>query len=135
MKIKNKLSILGFYSANLILIIFYLYPGSLFGCYLYNNCNIQPQITENFIISSNYLISSNHFYVFIVLSALGIFAYRNMKKIKFLIIYLFLLSIILELTHLIIPNRGFEWSDLFGNILGLIFVIIVYKVKNKHAQT
>jgi len=132
MKIKNKLSILGFHSVNLILIIVYLYPGSLFGCYFYNNCNIQPQITGNFIVSSNYTISSNHFYVFIILSVLGIFAYRNTKKIQFLIIYLFLLSIILELLHLIIPNRGFEWSDLFGNILGLIFVIIIYKVKNKH---
>ena len=133
MKIKNKLPILGFHSANLILIIFYLYPGSLFGCYLYNNCNIQPQITENFIISSNYIISSNHFYVFFILSALGIFTYQNTKKIKFLIIYLFLLSIILELFHLIIPSRGFEWSDLSGNTLGLIFVFIIYKVKNKYA--
>ena len=132
MKIKNKLSILGFHSVNLILIIFYLYPGSIFGCYIYNNCNIQPQITTNFMISSNYWISSNHFYVFIILSALGFFAYQNTKKIKFLIRYLFLLSIILELFHLIIPNRGFEWSDLFGNIVGLIFVIVVYKVKNKY---
>ena len=133
MKIKNKLSILGFHSVNLILIIFYLYPGSLLGCYLYNNCNIQPQITANFMIFSNYTISSNHFYVFIILSSLGIFAYQNTKKIKFLIVYLFFLSIILELFHLIIPNRGFEWSDLFGNILGLIFIIISYKVKNKYA--
>ena len=133
MKIKNKLKILAFHSANLILIIFYLYPGSLFGCYLYNNCNIQPQITGNFIVSSNYSIASNHFYVFFILSALGIFAYQNTKEIKFIIIYLFLLSIILELFHLIIPNRGFEWSDLFGNIVGLIFVIIIYKVKNRYA--
>ena len=133
MKIKNKLLILAFHSANLILIIFYLYPGSLFGCYLYNNCNIQPQITGNFIVSSNYSIASNHFYVFFILSALGIFAYQNTKEIKFIIIYLLLLSIILELFHLIIPNRGFEWSDLFGNIVGLIFVIIIYKVKNRYA--
>ena len=132
MKTKNKLSILGFHSVNLILIIFYLYPGSLFGCYLYNNCNIQPQITGNFIVSFNYSIASNHFYVFFILSALGIFAYQNTKKIKFITIYLFLLSIVLELFHLIIPVRGFEWSDLFGNILGLIFVIVIYKVKNKY---
>ena len=132
MKIKNKLSILGFHSVNLILIIFYLYPGSIFGCYIYNNCRIQPQITPNLMISSNYWISSNHFYVFIILSALGFFAYQNTKKIKFLTIYLFLLSIILEVFHLIIPNRGFEWSDLFGNIIGLIFVIVVYKIKNRY---
>ena len=132
MKIKNNLAILGFHSANLILIIFYLYPGSIFGCYIYNNCNIQPQITTNFMISSNYWISSNHFYVFIILSALGFFVYQNTKKIKFLITYLFLLSIILELFHLIIPNRGFEWSDLFGNIFGLLFVIVIYKVKDRY---
>ena len=132
MKIKNNLSIVGFHLANLILIIFYLYPGSIFGCYLYNNCQIQPQITANFIFSSNYWVSSNHFYIFTILSALGIFAYQNTKKIKFLITYLFLLSIILELLQLIIPNRGFEWSDLFGNILGLIFVIVICKVKNKY---
>ena len=132
MKIKNKLLISGFHSVNLILIIFYLYPGSILGCYMYNNCNIQPQITPNFTIYSNYLISSNHIYVFAILSALGIFAYGNTKIIKFLIIYLFLLSIILELFHLIIPNREFELSDLFGNIIGIIFIMIIYKVKDKH---
>jgi glycopeptide antibiotics resistance protein len=78
------------------------------------------------------LISSNHLYAFIILSLLGFFAYSNSNKFKFLIRYLFSLSIILELFHLIIPNRGFEWSDLFGNILGVIFVIIIYKVKNKY---
>ena len=133
MKIINKLSILGFHSVNSILIIFYLYPGSLLGCYFYNNCNIQPKITVDFIISSNYLISSNHFYAFIILSILGLFAYRNTTKIKFLINYLFLLSIILELSHVIIPIRAFEWGDLFGNILGVILVITIYKIKNKYA--
>ena len=133
MKIKNKLSILGFHSVNLILIILYLYPGSIFGCCIYNNCDIQPQITPNLTISSNYWISSNHIYVFAILSVIGIFAYGNTKKIKLLIIYLFLLSIILELFHLIIPNRGFELSDLFGNILGVIFVIVIYEVKDRYA--
>jgi len=132
MKIINKLSILGFHSVNLILIILYLYPGSLLGCYFYNNCNFQPKITVNFMISSNYLISSNHFYAFIILSILGLFAYRNTTKIKFLINYLFLLSIILELSHVIIPIRAFEWGDLFGNILGVILVITIYKIKNKY---
>jgi Ca2+/Na+ antiporter len=117
---------LGFYLANFILIIFYLYPGSIFGCFLYNDCNIQPQITRDFIISSN------HFYAFTILSTLGILAYKNTKKMKFLISYLFLLSIVLELFHFIIPNREFEISDLFGNILGVIFVIIIYKVKDKY---
>ena len=132
MKYRKKLLILGFHSINLILITFYLYPGSIFGCYLYNNCYVQPQITKNFIFSSKYLISSNHVYVFIILSFFGILAYHASNRVKFLIIYLFSLSIILELFHLIIPNRGFEWSDLFGNILGVTIVIIIYNVKNKY---
>jgi hypothetical protein len=123
----QKFLTLGFYLANFILIILYLYPGSIFGCFLYNDCSIQPQITRDFIISSN------HLYVFAILSTLGIEVYKNTKKIKFLILYLFLLSIILELLHIIIPNRAFELSDLFGNILGVILIIIIYKVKNKYA--
>ena len=132
MKYIKKLLILGFHSINLILIIFYLYPGSIFGCYLYNNCYIQPQITKNFIFFSKHLISSNHVYVFMIVSFFGILAYHCSNRVKFLITYLFSLSIILELFHLIIPNRGFEWSDLFGNILGVTIVIIIYNVKNKY---
>ena len=134
MKIINKLLITGFYIANLVMIVLYLYPGSILGCYLYNDCAIEPQITVNFVISANYSISSNHFYAFIVLSTLGIFAYRNTKKIKFLMKYLFLLSIILELLHIPIPIRTFEWGDLFGNILGITLVLIIYKIKDKYVQ-
>ena len=126
MKYIKKLSILGFHSTNLILIIFYLYPGSIVGYILFGDISIQPQFTRNFIISSN------HLYVFIILSSVGIIAYQNTKKIKFVIIYLFFLSIILELFHFIIPNREFEMIDLFGNIVGVIFVITIYKVKDKY---
>ena len=126
MKYIKKLLVLGFHSSNLILITLYLYPGSIFGYILYGNSSIQPQLTRDFIISSN------HLYAFIIFSALGIIAYQNTKKIKFIIVYLFILSIILELFHFIIPNRGFEMSDLFGNILGVMFVIIIYKIRNKY---
>ena len=128
----NKFLNVGFYIANIALIILYLYPGSILGCYFYNDCTISPKITEDFMISSNYLISSNHFYIFTILSILGIFTQQNTNKIKFLIIYLFLLSIILELLHIIIPLRAFEWNDLFGNILGVISAIVIYRVKNRY---
>ena len=127
MKKIDNILIMGFHLANFILIIFYLYPGSIFGYFLYNNPSIQPQLTRDFFISSN------HFYVFIVLSTIGILAYHNTKKINFLIKYLFLSSIFLEFFHIIIPNRGFQWSDLFGNIFGVIIVIIIYKIKDKYA--
>ena len=127
MKNIKKLLILGFHSTNIALIIFYLYPGSIFGHFLYADSSIQPQLTRDFIVSSN------HLYVFIILSFLGVMAYQKTQNINFVIIYLFLSSIILELFHLIIPNRAFELGDLFGNILGVIFVIIIYRVKNKYA--
>ena len=127
-KIKNFFKI-GFYSANIILIILYLFPGSILGWFLYNDHLTQPQITRDF------LISSNHVYAFILLTSLGIFSFHNTKKINFLIIYLFLLSIILELSHIIIPNRGFEMSDLFGNIVGVILVIFIYKIVISYAKT
>ena len=134
MKNLNKVFIPVFYMVNLVLIIFYLFPGSIFGCLFYDDCLIQPKITSNIIISSNFFISSNHLYAFILLSVLGFFAYRNTKKIKFLIIYLFSLSIILELFHILIPIRTFEWEDLIGNILGIILAIIVYKIKDKYVH-
>jgi len=127
-KLKNFFKI-GFYSSNIILIIFYLYPGSIPGCFLYNDCYIQPQITQDFIISSN------HFYAFIALTSIGVLSFHNTKKINLLSVYLFLLSIFLELFHIIIPNRGFEMSDLFGNIVGVIFVILIYKIVIRYVKT
>ncbi len=119
---------IGFYSANIILIILYLFPGSILGWFLYNDKLIQPQITKDFIISSN------HVYAFLLLSILGVFSFHNTKKINFLSVYLFLLSIILELFHIIIPNRGFEMSDLFGNIVGVILVILIYKIVIRYVK-
>ena len=117
---------IGFYFANIVLMIFYLYPGSILGCFLYNDCYIQPQISRDFIVSAN------HVYAFILLTILGVFSFHNTKKINFLTFYLFLLSIILELFHIIIPAREFEVSDLFGNIVGVILVVFIYKVVIRH---
>ena len=119
----------GFYFANIVLMIFYLYPGSILGWFLYNDFSIQPKITRDFIVSAN------HVYAFILLTSLGLFSFHNTEKINFLIFYLFLLSIILELFHIIIPNRGFEMSDLFGNILGVILVVFIYKVVIRYDKT
>ena len=126
MKNKNSILVKCFHCANLILVIFYLYPGSILGHIFYGDTSIQPQITKDF------LISSNHFYVFIFLSLIGILAYQNTKKINFLINYLIVLSIVLEFFHIFIPNRGFQFSDLFGNISGVVIVIIFYKIKKKY---
>jgi len=112
---------LSFYISNLILFIFYLYPGSIFGCFLYSDCNTQPQLTRDFII-----FSSNHIYVFAIFSFLGILSFK--KYLKKILYYLFSVSVFLELMHIIFPNRGFEVADLLGNVLGVILSLILYKL-------
>ena len=108
-----------FYISNFILLVLYLFPGSLIGCLLYNDCQLQPQLTKDF------LVSTNHLYAFSLLSIIGLFTYNKSKKLNFLNIYLISLSIILEISHLFIPVRSFELSDLFGNILGVVIVLII----------
>ena len=91
---------------------------------MYDDAGLQPQITSDFIVSSN------HVYAFMVLSILGYISHKN-NKLDFLFIYLFLISIFLEILHIVIPNRGFEFSDLFGNILGVL-VIYLYNLITKY---
>jgi VanZ family protein len=108
-----------FYLSNFILLVLYLFPGSLLGCYLYNDCQLQPQLTKDF------LVSTNHLYAFGLLSIIGIITYKNTNKVNFLNLYLVLLSIFLEILHIFIPVRSFEFSDLFGNLLGVSIVLTI----------
>ena len=115
-----------FHISNIIVIFLYLFPGSILGWLFYKNLSRQLQLSDDFIN-----ISSNHFYTFFVLSIMGILSYLKHKKLNLLIKYLLLLSAILELSHLLIPQRSFELADLFGNILGVMVVIIIYKIWKK----
>ena len=108
-----------FYCSNFFLILLYLFPGSLLGLIIYNDKKIQPQITSDFIVSSN------HFIAFAFISIIGFLSFRKKKEIKLLIFYLIFLSIILEIFHLIIPERSFQWADLLGNLLGVVIVIFI----------
>ena len=118
-----------FYVINLLLIILYLFPGSLFGCIFFDNCKVQPQITEDFIISSN------HFYAFGLFTILGYLTFLNSEKLKQVLYYLLVISVLLEVFHIVIPERSFQWSDLFGNLLGVIVVIFVKNLINKYGTT
>ena len=88
-----------FYVINLLLIILYLFPGSLLGCIFFDNCKVQPQITSDVLY------------------------------------YLLVISVLLEVFHILIPERSFQWSDLFGNLLGVIVVIFVKSLINKYGIT
>ena len=110
-----------FHTTNIVLILIYLYPGSIFGWLLYGDIQKQPQLTSDFII-----FSSNHVFAFMLLSLLGVISYN--KKIVFLFIYLFFISIVLEFSHALIPERSFEYSDLFGNFFGVILIYIFFNL-------
>ena len=113
-----------FYLFNFFLILLYLYPGSLIGCFLYNDCKLQPQITADFIVSTN------HLYAFGLFSIIGYLTFNKSSQIIYLTFYLILLSIMLEILHYFIPERSFEIPDLFGNFIGVIVItIIVYFLK------
>ena len=118
-----------FYSCNFILILLYLFPGSLLGCFLYDNCKVQPKLTVD------YIISTNHFYAFVILSIIGNLTFKKLNQFVFLSFYLISLSLILEILQYFIPKRSFEFSDLFGNLVGVVIVIIIFYFFKKNENS
>jgi uncharacterized membrane protein YsdA (DUF1294 family) len=127
MKIFSNYLQLIFKLSNICLIILYLYTGSVLGFVLYNDFSDQPQITRDL-----FQISSNHIYAFSLISILGLFAFKTKKR---LFAYLVCLSIVLELFHLVIPNRSFQIGDLTGNLFGVIIPFLIYKIYEILFQT
>ena len=109
-----------FYLSNLILIFLYLFPGSIFGWILYKDLSSQPQITPDFIISSN------HLYAFLIISTIGLLTFNISNQFIYISLYLIFLSLALEVAHYFIPKRSFEFSDLFGNLLGVLIILILF---------
>ena len=118
-----------FHILNSIIVILYLYPGSIIGFLIFRDFSKQPQITSDFsFLSLN--LSSNHVYSFLLLSYLGLLAYKKTKN-KIMIGYLLLISVLLECAHLFIKSRSFEFSDLFGNVLGVLFGLALFTLSKK----
>ena len=48
--------------------------------------------------------------------------------------FLFFTSILLEILHYFIPNRAFEYYDLFANCIGIVLTYLLYStyIKNKN---
>ena len=112
-----------FYISVLFLIIISLYPGSLLGYLLYGDLSQQPNLIKN-----PFGTTINHFIYYIYVSLLGFFLYLRTENFQKLVYSLFLLSVILELLHFIIPNRSFQLGDLIGNILGVIVAYSIVKI-------
>ena len=102
------------------LLILYLFPGSLIGYLFYGDFSRQPDIIPNPLGTS-----INHTIAFFYLSILGLISYIRGTSFKQTLIFLVVVSLILELSHLIIPNRSFESLDLFANLLGTLLAIVI----------
>ena len=115
-----------FYFSFIILLILYLFPGSLIGYFLYGNLGKQPDFISNPIGTS-----INHLIFFFYLSILGFILQSNQKKFMNSFSFLFLISVILELLHHFIPNRAFELNDLYANSLGVMLAFLIFKFFKK----
>ena len=115
-----------FYISFIILLILYLFPGSLIGYFLYNNLGKQPNLISNPVGTS-----INHLVFFFYLSILGFIFRSNQRKFINSFSFLFLISIILELLHYFIPNRAFELNDLYANSLGVMLAFLMFKFFKK----
>ena len=102
------------------LLILYLFPGSLIGYFLYGDFSRQPDMIPNPMGTS-----INHALAFFYLSILGLISYMRGAGFNQTLIFLIVLSLLLELSHLIIPNRSFQSLDLFANLLGTLLAIVI----------
>ena len=112
-----------FHISTLFLIIISLYPGSLLGYLLYGDLSQQPDVIKN-----PFGTTINHFIYYAYVSLLGFFLYLKNQSFQKLVYGLFILSVILEVLHFIIPNRSFQLGDLIGNILGVLVAYFVVKI-------
>jgi len=121
-----KLIIYLYYLSLIILLIIYLFPGSIIGYLLYEDLGKQPSLINNPIGTS-----INHFFYFCYLSFLGLIFNLNERKFINSFLFLLVISILLELLHFFIPNRAFELNDLLANSMGVISIFVLLKLKKK----
>ena len=112
-----------YYFSLVILFIIYLFPGSLIGYFLYGNLGQQPDLIPNPIGAS-----INHLISFIYLSFLAFIARVKERKYINSFQFLFFTSILLEILHYFIPNRAFEYYDLFANCIGIVLTYLLIQL-------
>ena len=109
-----------YYFSLLGLLILYLFPGSLIGYFIYGNLGRQPDLIPNPLGTS-----INHALAFLYLTILGLVSYFNKTSFRQVLFFLIALSLFSELSHLVIPNRSFQYLDIFANLLGTLAAIVI----------
>jgi len=112
-----------YYFSLVSLFVLYLFPGSLIGYFLYGNLGQQPDLIKNPIGTS-----INHLVSFICLSSLAFIIRVRERKFINSFQFLFFTSILLEIFHYFIPNRAFEYYDLFANCIGIVLTYLLIQL-------
>ena len=112
-----------YYFSLVSLFVLYLFPGSLIGYFLYGNLGQQPDLIPNPIGTS-----INHLISFTWLSFLAFIMRVKEKKFINSFQFLFFTSILLEILHYFIPNRAFEYYDLFANCIGIVLTYLLIQL-------
>ena len=130
-----------FYILLVLLLITYLFPGSLIGYFVFGDLGRHPSLADNPIYQpipiKFYYIGDqiNHFMFFLIITLFGFYIYLKDRKFKSLFYVILFSSVILELFHFFIPNRAFEIYDIFANLSGVMIaylIIITYRFYNKN---
>tara|TARA_B100000686_G_C16192764_1_gene666695 strand:- start:190 stop:582 length:393 start_codon:yes stop_codon:yes gene_type:complete len=112
-----------FHISILLLIVISLFPGSLVGLVLYGDLSQQPNLIKNPLGTT-----INHFIYYFYVTMLGLCVYLRDKNFQKIVYGLFLLSLILEILQLVVPNRAFQLYDLLGNFLGVLVAYFLVKI-------
>ena len=109
-----------YYFSLFVLLILYLFPGSLIGYLLYGNLGQQPNLLANPIGTS-----INHLIFFSYITILAIIVRVRVKNIFTNYLVIIFISFVLEILHLIVPNRAFELYDLIANFTGVVIILLL----------
>ena len=110
-----------YYFSLLVLLILYLFPGSLIGYFLYDNLGQQPNLITNPVGTS-----INHLIFFSYITVFAMTVRLRVKNILTNYRFILFISCVLEISHLIIPNRAFEFYDLIANFTGVVTILLLY---------
>ena len=106
-----------FHTGTCVLILLSVYPGNLMDLVFFGDDTTFPG-SDKF----------HHFLSYFLVSGFGFLAYPEKNFFLKLLVFLLGLAFFLELFQIWIPNRYFEFLDMFSNFSGVFLALIATKV-------
>ena len=115
---------LGFYFWLSFIFFVSIYPGNLINLVLIGDPTTYPGGDK-----------VSHFLTYFVLGVLFNLSYKKNSFFIIMIGFLISFSIIMELLHMVIPNRFYENIDLLMNFLGLVVGIYIMNINQLFSRS